>query len=123
MTMRGQSLERREAGYTGVYVLLDEAEARARVNVGEAEDMRERLRDPVKTEDWWESAVLITTAGNAPHKADVKYLEARLVEIAYDVGAADLENSNTPTRCSLSEAAAAIVAGRSTNGRISWSHT
>jgi hypothetical protein len=41
------------------------------------------------------------------HKAHVKYLESRLVEIARSVGNTPLENASTPPRSSLSEAAVA----------------
>lgn len=108
-TQMREALARPEAGYTGIYLLLGEIEGRPRLYVGETEDLRERLRDHVKGKDWWESAVLITTAGDALHKAHVKYLESRLVEIARDVGAMDLENGNTPPRSSLSEAATASM--------------
>lgn len=48
-----------------------------------------------------------TTGANNLHKAHVKYLEARLVEIARQVGRMALENGTTPVRASLSEAAVA----------------
>jgi hypothetical protein len=99
------ALARAEARYTGVYLLLGEAEGRDRLYIGEAEDMAERLRSHAINKDWWDTAVLITTAANVLNKAHVKYLESRLVEIARDVGAAELDNGNTPTRSSLSESA------------------
>jgi len=104
-TQLKEALARREARYTGAYLLLGEEDGRPRVYIGEAEDMRERLRSHAINKDWWDSVVLITSAADALHKAHVKYLESRLVEIARDVGAVDLENGNTPTRSSLSEAA------------------
>ena len=110
-TQLREALQRREASYTGVYLLLGEVEGRARLYIGEAEDMAERLRSHVAGKDWWDSAVLITAAADVLHKAHVKYLEARLVGIARDVGAIDLENGNTPTRSSLSEASTATMEG------------
>lgn len=97
-------LARKEAGYTGVYLLFGDKDGVPTAYVGEAEDMGERLRNHVAGKDWWDDAVLITAAGDALHKAHVKYLESRLVEIAKDVGATPLENGNVPTRSSLSEA-------------------
>lgn len=99
------ALARAEAGYTGVYLLLGEIDGRDRLYIGEAEDMAERLRSHAVNKDWWDTAVLITTAANVLNKAHVKYLESRLVEIAREVGAAQLDNGNTPTRSSLSESA------------------
>ncbi len=104
-----EALGRDEARRTGVYLLLGEVDGRARLYVGEAEDIGSRLRDHVKAKEWWEQVILITTTGDALHKAHVKYLEARLVEIARDVGAIALENGNTPPRSSLSEAATASM--------------
>jgi len=108
-TQLKEALDRKEAAYTGVYLLLGEADGRARVYVGEAEDMRERLRNHAINKDWRDSAVLITSSADALHKAHVKYLESRLVEIAREVGAVDLENANMPTRSSLSEAASSTM--------------
>lgn len=90
------ALGRDEAGYTGVYILL-----------GEAEDLGTRLRGHVSGKDWWEVAVLITSTANNLHKAHVKYLESRLVELALVTKRMPLENGNAPTRSSLSEAATA----------------
>ncbi|OAN68312.1 methionine sulfoxide reductase [Rhodobacteraceae bacterium EhC02] len=104
-------LARPEAGHTGVYVLIGEREGEALAYIGEAEDMRSRLKEHVIRKDWWEYAVLVTSASNNLHKAHVKYLESRLVEIARNVSATPLENGNTPPRSSLSEAAISNMEG------------
>jgi hypothetical protein len=102
-----QALMRPEAGFTGVYVLIGEDENGPRAYIGEAEDMRLRLRDHVTNKSWWDDAILISSAANNLHKAHIKYLESRLVEIARDVAHTPLENGNTPPRSSLNEAARA----------------
>ena len=102
-----EALARPEAGFTGVYVLIGEDENGPRAYIGEAEDMRVRLRDHVANKDWWDDAILISSAANNLHKAHIKYLESRLVEIARDVAHTPLENGNTPPRSSLNEAARA----------------
>lgn len=99
------ALQRPEAGYTGVYVLLEKSEEGGRIYIGEAENVGQRLRDHVANKDWWGTALLVTTAGDALHKAHVKYLESRLVEAARISGSKQLENGNTPPRSSLNEAA------------------
>lgn len=101
------ALGRDEAGYTGVYILLGETETGPLAYIGEAEDLGTRLRGHVSGKDWWEVAVLITSTANNLHKAHVKYLESRLVEMALETKRMPLENGNAPTRSSLSEAATA----------------
>ncbi len=101
------ALGRSEAGYTGVYILLGETEDGPQAYIGEAEDLGTRLRGHVKGKDWWEVAVLITSTANNLHKAHVKYLESRLVEMALVTKRMPLENGNAPSRSSLSESATA----------------
>ena len=101
------ALKRGEAGYTGVYILLGETEDGPLAYIGEAEDLGTRLRGHARGKDWWETAVLITSTANNLHKAHVKYLESRLVEMANVTKRMPLENGNAPTRSSLSESATA----------------
>lgn len=102
-TQISAALSRREARYTGVYILLGEQEGVPRAYIGEGEDISSRIKNHDTQKDWWTSAILITSAANNLHKAHVQYLEARLIETARSVAKADLENSNTPKRPSLSE--------------------
>jgi hypothetical protein len=106
-TRIADALKRPEARYTGVYILLGETENGPLAYIGEAEDLGSRLRGHAAKKDWWETAVLITSTANNLHKAHVKYLESRLVELADASKRMPLENGNVPTRSSLSEAATA----------------
>jgi hypothetical protein len=106
-----EGLRRSETSYTGIYVLIGELDGQPLAYIGEAEDMRLRIKDHIIRKGWWEYAILITSASNNLHKAHVKYLESRLVEIARDVAAIPLENGNTPPRSSLSEAAISNMEG------------
>ncbi len=69
--------------------------------------MRQRLQAHVAGKDWWDVAILVSTTDDQLHKAHVKYLEARLVEIAKSIGHVPLDNSTLPARPSLTEAALA----------------
>lgn len=100
-------LARPETAHTGVYVLIGDRDGAPLAYIGEAENLRERLKQHVKAKDWWDTTVLISTMGDGLHKAHVKYLESRLVELAIGVGNTPLENNSTPARSSLSEAATA----------------
>lgn len=110
MTPRTQlagALKRKEARYTGVYLLFGEQEGKPVAYIGEGEDISDRIRNHEASKDWWTTAVLVTAAANNLNKAHVKYLEARLIEEARSIGRVTLENGNTPARASLSEAAQA----------------
>lgn len=102
-----EGLKRPHAAQTGVYVLIGQDDLGPLAYVGEAENMADRIKQHATQKDWWEQVVIVTTAGDALHKAHVKYLESRLVEIAADAGRIRLENGNTPPRSSLNEAATA----------------
>ncbi len=102
------ALNRKEASFTGVYILIGEAQGSgSTIYVGEGEDMKARIRSHDAGKDWWSQAILITTSSNNLNKAHVKYLESRLVETAASIGKVKLDNGNTPLRPSLTEAAQA----------------
>lgn len=103
-TLLKATLQRPEAEYTGVYVLLGEKDGAALAYIGEGEDVGARIRDHEAKKDWWTTVVLITTAADELNKAHVKFLESRLVEVARAAKVSPLENGNTPPRPSLSEA-------------------
>lgn len=106
-TQISEALKRKEAKYTGIYLLFGEQEGEPLAYIGESEDISDRIRNHDANKDWWTTAILITAAANILNKAHVKYLEARLIEEARTVGRIALENGNTPSRPSLSEAAQA----------------
>jgi hypothetical protein len=99
------ALSRKEASFTGVYLLLGEQEGEPTVYMGEGEDIGERIRNHDTKKDWWTTAVLVTSTANNLNKAHVKYLESRLVEEARATRRFKLDNGNTPPRPGLSEAA------------------
>lgn len=103
-TQISEALKRKEARYTGVYLLFGEQDGEPLTYIGEAEDIGDRIRTHDTSKDWWTSAILITSTANALNKAHVKYLEARLIEEAREVSKITLENGTTPSRPSLSEA-------------------
>lgn len=104
-TQLSEALGRKEARYTGVYLLFGEQDGIPLAYIGESEDIGERIKSHDAQKDWWTTVILITSAANNLNKAHVKYLEARLVEEARAVGKIKLENGNTPTRSGLTEAA------------------
>lgn len=109
-TRLAEAIQRREAGYTGVYLLMGEDEGRARLYIGETEKLSERLKTHAKEKDWWDRAALVTARDDGLNKAHARYLEARLCEIASSLGRS-LENGNTPGGAGLSEAQTANMEG------------
>ena len=103
-TQLKEALARPETDYTGVYILIGDLDGRNLAYIGEAERLSKRIKEHAVQKDWWDNAVLITTAANSLHKAHVKYLESRLVEIAKSISHSSLENANIPPKSSLSEA-------------------
>ena len=101
------ALDRKEAGYTGIYLLLGDKDGHPFAYIGEGENIAERIKKHDVNKDWWTQAVFVTTAANMLNKAHVKYLESRLIEIAQQVKQRDLENATVPALPSLSEPAKA----------------
>lgn len=103
-TQLAEGLERREASQTGVYILIGQDRDGPLAYIGETENMAQRLKEHASARDWWDDAILITAARDGLHKAHVKYLEARLIQIARDASQIRLENGNQPGGASLNEA-------------------
>lgn len=107
MTPRTQlkaALNRDEASYTGVYILLGEIEAEPTAYIGESEDIGARIKSHDSKKDWWDTAIFVTSSANNLHKAHVKYLESRLIDRARTISRISLDNTVSPSINSLSEA-------------------
>lgn len=95
-----------EAARPGVYFLVgdDDSESRPLVYIGEAESVWSRLQAHVKQKEFWNRVVLFTSKDDNLTKAHVKYLEARLIEMAQAAGRARIENGNAPQSPALPRA-------------------
>ena len=105
--------KRDEFSGSGVYILVGREgdDDRPKLYVGEAETVRARLDSHHANKDFWQQAIVFTTKGDPLNKAQVQYLEARLVELATANKRSRLDNSNIPSRPGLSEAEEAEIAG------------
>lgn len=99
-----EALKRPEVANTGAYILLGSIDGQEVAYIGESESVRNRLLDHESKKDWWEQAIVITTASNSLHKAHVQFLESRLIEMAESIRHTPLENHTNPARPSISEA-------------------
>jgi hypothetical protein len=102
-TQLKKALARKEAGYTGVYILTGEQAGEAYAYIGESEDIGTRIKNHDTKMDWWTTAILVTSAANTLNKAHAKYLEARLIEKAHGAARVKLANGNAPGLPGLSE--------------------
>lgn len=92
-----EARQRREVRQTGVYVLVGQDEnSRPRVYVGEGDDVRVRLDSHQREKDFWTHGYVLTTKDDSLNKAHVRWLEARLLQIAAEAGTADLDNGTAP---------------------------
>jgi len=82
----------------GVYLLVgeDADQGRELTYVGEAENVFERLKGHLRNKDFWRRVVFFTSKDDNLTKAHVKYLEARIVELARTADRSKLENGATP---------------------------
>ena len=98
--------KRDELGQTGVYLLLGPREdgEGEMLYVGEGDPIRPRLESHYAQKDFWSRAVCFVAAPGQLNKAHVQFLEANLVRLAKAAKRLPLDNGNTPTEPTLSEA-------------------
>lgn len=100
-------LKREEAQRTGVYFLLGGDETTlgdARCYIGEADVVRDRLRNHHREKEFWDRVVVITSKDTNLTKSHGRYLEARLISLAAQAARVTLENGTAPPVPALPEA-------------------
>lgn len=101
-----QLRNRPEFNQTGVYLLLGprtDGDGEM-LYIGEGDPVRKRLETHYAQKDFWTRAVFFIAGPGQLNKAHVEYLEAQLVSRAKAAKRIPLENANTPTEPTLSEA-------------------
>ncbi len=107
-----QAKKRDEFSRSGVYLLVgQDGDQLPKLYVGEAETVKSRLDLHYANKDFWQQAIIFTTKGTALNKAQVKYLESSLLELATASGRAKLQNSVKSHPPTLSEADRAEMDG------------
>jgi hypothetical protein len=97
---------RDEFSQTGVYLLLGprpDGEGDM-LYVGEGDPVRPRLENHYSQKDFWTKAVFFVAGSGQLNKAHVQFLESQLIQRAKAAKKLPLDNGNTPTEPSLSEA-------------------
>jgi hypothetical protein len=97
---------RNEFQQTGVYLLIGPRESGDgdQIYIGEGDPVRPRLEQHYAKKDFWTKAVFFVAGQNQLNKAHVQYLEAQLIKCASAAKRVPLENANSPTEPTLSEA-------------------
>jgi len=95
-----------ETARPGVYFLFEArlGDAKPAAYIGESENVSERLLSHDRKKDFWNDVVIFCSKDDNLNKSHIKYLESRLESIAKSADRYKIENSNTPTRSSLSRA-------------------
>ena len=100
-----EASKRSELEQPGIYFLLGEKDevGKPRVYIGESEVLLTRLSKHNKEKDFWNQAICFVSEKNNLNKAHIKYLENHSCEQAKLINKCTLENSNTPTKSSLTD--------------------
>lgn len=100
-----RALARSEMAQPGVYVLTGLTDDGAtKLYVGEADALGERIKQHVSGKEFWTRAVAFTSTNEGLNKANVRYLESRLLALAKTANQWALDNGTFPAPPPLSEA-------------------
>lgn len=103
---------RPEFSRSGVYLLVgQDGDRLPKLYVGETGQIRKRLDWHYAHKDFWQQAIIFTAKDPPLNKAQVKYLEARLLELAKNHGRTKLEGSGASLLPRLSAADEAEIEG------------
>ena len=81
----------------GVYLLLSNTQ----VYVGQATDLKSRIKQHKLSKDWWERVILLTSKKDELNQSHITYLEAALIQKAEECGTNDLENKTKGNKHNL----------------------
>ena len=90
-----------EVRRTGVYILTGddpEKSERKRVYVGEGERIWDRIyaHDKSESKDFWDTVYLFISKDSHLTKAHIRWLESRLINLAYGGGKSEVDNGTNP---------------------------
>jgi hypothetical protein len=99
----GELSENSQAKRPGVYFLFgqDEETNEPKAYIGEAENVFDRLQYHVTSKDFWNEVIVFVSKDENLTKSHVKYLESRLIQIAFSTKRYKIDNSNQSQLSSL----------------------
>lgn len=90
--------EQEETSFWGVYLLISED----KVYVGQANDLKRRIKQHDKKKDFWDKVVLITTKDDSLNRSAIDYIEHELIEKSKIVGTLHIENRQVGNKTKVS---------------------
>lgn len=92
-----------EAKRPGVYFLFgqDEETNEPKAYIGEAENVYDRLQNHIANKDFWNEVIFFVSKDENLTKSHVKYLESRLIQIAFSTKRYKIDNYNQSQLSSL----------------------
>lgn len=101
-------MNRDEFDRPGIYILKSdpvEDVYNERIYIGEAENIKNRLKQHLKDgEKDFKEVIFFISKDELLTKSHIKYIESKLINLARDAKNSEIENGNTPTESTLSEA-------------------
>ena len=115
-----ESENREELSSPGIYFLFgyDDDKERPLIYIGEAENIIKRLKEHIARKDNWNEVIVFISKDDNLNKAHIKYLEHEFYRIAAESGRYSIDNSNVPTKSTVSEADQAELAEFIYNAKI-----
>lgn len=97
--------KRDEFARPGTYIIYgrDLDTGSMRIYIGEGDPILPRLQDHHRKKDFWTDLIAFSATDNGLTKAHIKYLEARLINLAHDAKQCEVENDTRPSLSSLPE--------------------
>jgi Domain of unknown function (DUF4357) len=98
----------------GVYLLTGPPAgetSKDRLYIGEVDDVRDRLDNHFRNQEIWTAVIAFISRDDNINKAHLRYLEARLIQIATEADRVAVENNTAPPLPRLSEADRADMEG------------
>lgn len=81
----------------GVYLLISDK----RVYIGQASELKSRIKTHQKNMDWWNQAILLTKKENSFNHSDIDYIESKLIDKARTAGVVDIKNKQSGNKYNL----------------------
>lgn len=102
-----QLLGLQESNYFGVYLLLSDDV----VYIGQAKELKRRIKEHVANKDWWKRVILLSTTSNRLDSSDIDYLEAELITLAKETKLYKVENIQKGNTYNIKESNRIVLDG------------